>query len=201
MKISEFLISEGNNRIGTAIWRNSIPQKYKQYKFLGQGATSVVLDKGDGNVLMLTRDSVKKDWLIQGWGLGLGEWIETIDIIHPYSKELSEMSVYVIELPKLFPLSSQNKQAIRKAIKSYEAIVGYGNDDRRADKFNDYLESHPDGMFARLIEFLGNYDTSQYGVDFLMRNFMQDQSGNIVLIDPIASREVITALHALHSWS
>lgn len=199
MKSTEFVIEA--NRIGTAIWKNSIPQKYKQYKVIGQGATSVVLDKVDGNVLMLTRDEVKKDWLVQDWGLALGEWIDTIDINHPHSRALSEMSVYVIVLPKLFSLSSQNKQSIRKAIKIYETVVGYTKDSERLDKFNKYLDAHPEGMFARLIEFLGNYDTSQYGVDFLMRNFMQDATGNIVLIDPIASKEVVKALHALHSWS
>ena len=194
-------VDEGANRIGTAMWRSSIPPKYKQFKVIGQGATSVVLDKGDGNVLMLTRDNVKKDWLVQDWGLGLGNWIDTFDARHQQSPAISDMPVYVIELPKLQPLSPQNKQVIRKATKEYETIVGYGNDDRRADKFNDYLEKHPDGLFARLLEFLGNYDTSQYGIDFVIRNFMQDQSGNIVLIDPIASKEVTAALRALYSWS
>lgn len=193
--------SINENRIGTALWKSSVPPKYKQFKVIGQGATSVVLDKGDGNVLMLTRDDVKKDWLVQDWGLGLGEWIDTFEASHQQSRAISEMPVYVIQLPKLHPLSAENKKSIKKSIKDYETVVGYGPEDRRYAKFNDYLERHPDGLFAQLLEFLGNYDVRQYGIDFLMRNFMQDQTGAIVLIDPIASKEVTTALHALHTWS
>jgi len=44
---------------------------------------------------------------------------------------------------------------------------------------------------------LQNYDEKQYGVDFLMRNFMQDNHGNIILTDPIVSRDVVNALHAI----
>lgn len=190
------LVKEAN-RIGTALWKSSIPAKYKQFPVIGQGATSVVLDKGDGTVLMLTRDSVKKDWLVQGWGLGLGEWIDSFDAHHSKSRDISEMPVYVIQLPKLFPLSKENKRAVKTAIKQYETVVGYNYNRDTQRKFNDYLEKHPEGLFARLIEFIQNYDINQYGIDFLMRNFMQDGEGKIVLVDPIVSKEIVDALHSL----
>jgi hypothetical protein len=184
------------DRIGTALWRNSIPKKYKQFPVIGQGATSVVLDKGDGNVLVLTRDAMKKDWLVQDWGLGLGEWIDGFDAHHQQSRELSEMPVFVIQMPKLFSLSLENKRKIKQAKDQFGYFVNlFGQEYRRQDDYNKYLEAHPDGLFVQLVEFLQNYDIKQYGMDFLTRNFMQDAEGNIVLIDPIVSKEIVDALH------
>ena len=195
MKIKE--ITEGDNRIGTALWRNSIPLKYKQYPVIGQGATSIVLDKGDGTVLVLTRDAMKRDWLVHNWGLSLGEWIDTVSAHHQKSQELSDMHVYVIQMPKLFPLSTNNKRVVKKAIDLYNISIATDKKLHINDKFNRYLEMHPEGLFAQLVEFLQNYDEKQYGVDFLMRNFMQDNHGNIILTDPIVSRDVVNALHAI----
>jgi len=196
MLIRELLLDHiEEDRIGTALWKNSVPEKYKQYPIIGQGATSVVLDKGDGNVIVLTRDAMKKDWLCQNWGLGVGEWIETLDIGHRKSRELGELQVYVIEMPKLFQLSPQNKKSIKQSITQYEEIVRR-NSGRMTDRLMDYLEKHPDGLFAQLVEFLLNYDESQYGVDFLMRNLMQDADGNIVLMDLIVSKDLVDLLHA-----
>jgi hypothetical protein len=193
MKSHEFI--KEADRIGTALWKSSIPAKYKQYQVIGQGATSVVLDKGDGNVLVLTRDAMKKDWLVQDWGLGLGEWIDGFDAHHQQSRDISDMPVFVIQMPKLFPLSLENKRTIKKAIKQYEDVVGLRLTQDQVKKFNDYLEKYPDGLFAQLVEFLQNYDIKQYGIDFLTRNFMQDSKGQIVLTDPIVSKEIVDALH------
>jgi hypothetical protein len=201
MLIRELLLLDHieEDRIGTALWKNSVPEKYKQYPIIGQGATSVVLDKGDGNVIVLTRDAMKKDWLCQNWGLGLGDWIETLDIGHRKSRELSELQVYVIVMPKLFALSPKNKKNVKQSITQYEEIVRR-NSGRITDRLMDYLEKHPDGLFAQLIEFLLNYDESQYSIDFLMRNFLQDAQGNIVLIDPIVSRDLVDILRAVREY-
>lgn len=195
MRISELTTVNEADRIGTAMWRNSIPAKYKQFPVIGQGATSVVLDTGDGNVLILTRDAMKKDWLVQDWGLGLGEWTTTFNASHQQSRDISDMPVYVIQMPKLFSLSLENKRIIKKAIAQYHEVVGHVINQKRADKFADYLDAHPDGLFAELVEFLRNYSPEQYGIDFIMRNFMQDSKGAIVLIDPIVSKEIVAALH------
>lgn len=189
------LIDEAN-RIGTALWKSSIPKQYKQFPVIGQGATSVVLDKGDGNVLVLTRDAMKKDWLCQDWGLGEGEWIDSFDAYHQKSRALGEMTVFVIQMPKLFPLSLENKRVIKKSIAQYDAI----KERNMYDKLRVYLDTHPEGLFARLVEFLQNYDKKQYHVDFLMRNFMQRANGEVVLIDPIVSSEIIDALYTIAGY-
>lgn len=193
MKSNEFVIEA--DRIGTALWKNSVPPRYKQFPVIGQGATSVVLDKGDGTVLVLTRDAMKKDWLVHG--LRIGNWIETFDTPHRKIREMGELPVFVIQMPRLFPLSLANKRIINNAITQYRRIVSSGQTEShlRSEKFNDYLDAHPDGLFAELVNFLGNYDPSQYTVDFLIRNFMQDKDGGIVLIDPIVAKELVDLLY------
>jgi hypothetical protein len=184
------------NRIGTALWRASIPEPYRKYPFLNQGATSIVLDKGEGRVLMLTRDDVKKDWLTNTWGLDIGTVVDTFEVTHKQSRDIGNMSVYVIDLPLLFPMSAANKQIVKKAVVQYNNIALYK---KKRDILNAYLEAHPDTIFTQLIEFLTNYDDSQYQADFLMRNFMQDATGKIVLIDPIVSKPLLDALIAIKS--
>lgn len=193
MKINEA------DRIGTALWRSSIPQKYKKYPILGQGATSIVLDKGDGRVLMLTRDTMKMEWLTRNWGLDIGEVIDEFEVYHQKSRTLGEMPVYVIDLPLLYPLSAKSKQQVKKAIAEYQSIQMRGNP-KQMDILNKYLDKHPEGMFAQLVEFLQNYDDNQYHTDFLMRNFMQAADGNIILIDPIVSAELLKSLRELRGW-
>ena len=189
---------EGHDRIGTALWSNSIPPKYKQFPVIGRGSTSIVLDKGDGTVLMLTRDAMKKDWLVQSWGLGIGKLIDGFEAYHQKSRAISDMPVFVIQLPRLFPLSNENKKLIKTAIEQWETvIVFYKRRSDRQQQFNKYLTLHKNGIFARLVEFLQNYDTEQYRVDFLTRNFMQDKKGRIVIVDPIISNELLDVLKQL----
>ncbi len=181
-----------DNRIGTAIWKNTIPEKYKKYPIIGQGATSVVLDMLDGNVMMLTRDSIKKDWLVHG--LKIASWPETIDIRHPKSRALSEMRVYVLIMPKLFALTANNKTIIKKAITEYNQLI---TRDRGQEYIVKYLEKYPTGLFAELFDFLSSYYPEQYSEDFLIRNFMQTENGNIVLIDPVVDAELASVLRSL----
>ena len=121
MKQNTMELTEAD-RIGTALWRSSIPQKYKKYPILGQGATSIVLDKGDGRVLMLTRDTMKMEWLTRNWGLDIGEVIDEFEVHHQKSRTLGEMPVYVIDLPLLYPLSAKNKQ-LPSTVKTLKMIT------------------------------------------------------------------------------
>jgi len=195
MIATEFIVE--HDRIGTALWKNSVPAKYKQFPIIGQGATSVLLDSGNDTVIVLTRDAMKKDWLCQNWGLGVGEWVDQFNILHRQSRELSELTVYAIKMPKLYPLSLENKRVVTKAIKQYYAITNAPDSYSKPmfDKMQAYLDAHPEGLFTQLAEFLQNYDDSQYSLDFIIRNFMQDGKGNIVLTDPIVSTELTTMLH------
>jgi hypothetical protein len=137
---------------------------------------------------------MKRDWLVHSCGLGIGECIDSFDAYHQKSRALSDMTVYVIQMPKLSQLSTDNKRVIKKAITQYFDVIGYKTDRSRVDRFNKYLDKHLDGLFAQLVEFLQNYKVKQYSVDFLIRNFMQDKNGAIVLIDPIVSTELVQAL-------
>lgn len=193
MKIND-IIHEGHDRIGTAIWKNTIPEEYRKYPMLGQGATSVVLDKMDGNVLMLTRDAMKKDWLV--YGLDIAKWDKTIEVSHPKSRTLNDMPVYVLTMPKLQKLSSKNRLVVHKAISEYNRICEYGI--RGRNYLQKYTAEHPDGIFASLVNFLSDYDEKQYKEDFLTRNFMQTPDGEIILVDPIIDRELLDELVDMH---
>lgn len=202
------MIIKEHDRIGTALWKDSVPKKYKNFPIIGQGATSLVLDYSPDTVLLLTRDSMKKDWLIHALGFNV---VETLNIYHKKSITLGEFPVYVIKVPKLFPLSLKNKRAIKHAILQYNEIVYgqrsmyvWGNmtpiqrEKHLPDAFRRYLDKVPDGLFSQLINFLLNYTTSMYHEDFLMRNFMEDRNGNVVLIDPVIDAELLAELKRLH---
>lgn len=205
MKTQHSTINEAD-RIGTAVWRSHIPPKYKQYPIINQGSTSLILDAGNDEVLMLTRDMMKRDWLTQSWGLDLGQEIDSFEMPHQRSRDIGEMRVSVIKLPRLYPLSATNKRAVKQGIEFYDVIqrknMSYGQRDKQARQqkvLTDYLEAHPDGLFAHLVDFLTNYGTDQYHADFLMRNFMQNKDGQIVLIDPIVSADLLSALQAIRT--
>jgi hypothetical protein len=185
------------NRIGTALYKNQIPQEYKQYPVIGQGATSVVLEKDPNTVYVLTRDAHKKDWLTHG--IGLADWIDTQEIHHP-NPRIRDIPVYVLKMPKLLPLDPANKKKIRAEVKFWDGLYTkhvWGKRGSRSigiqDAMNDYLDQRPEGLFAELFNHLGNYDLDSVSPDLLMRNFMQDSKGNIILIDPVVDMEIVRA--------
>ena len=61
------------------------------------------------------------------------------------------------------------------------------------DAMQDYMEKYPNGLFVQLFDHLSNYDMSTVSPDLLMRNFMQDAQGHIILIDPIVDQEILAA--------
>lgn len=186
------------SRIGTAIHRNTIPQEYKKYPIIGQGTTSIVLEKDPDTVIVLTRDAQKKDWLTYGIeGLDVN-WKDTIDIRHPKSSALGEMPVYVIEMPKLMKLDAVVKRRLKTEIRQWDSLwqkylnksKGKMNQRDMMDFIREYQSTYPDGMFNSLLNHLGNYDISQFIPDLHSGNFMMDSGGNIVMIDPIVDREI-----------
>jgi hypothetical protein len=191
------------NRVGTALHKNQVPFEYRQYPIIGQGATSVVLEKDPATVLVLTRDGHKKDWLCNG--IGIADWIGTHEISHP-NPRIRDLPVYVLKCPKLLPLSPESKKHIRKEIKLWEQVYNeyrwkgaYGRNTKQQmalntqDAMQDYVEKYPNGLFVQLFDHLSNYDMSTVSPDLLMRNFMQDAQGHIVLIDPIVDQEILAA--------
>lgn len=193
-------------RIGTAITKNSIPAKYKQYPVIGQGSMSVILQKDESTVYVLTRDAAKKDWAVHGLD---AEWIDTIEDVPHADSRLRDMVVYVLKMPLLYPLSRENKAKIKKEVKEFDKIWWHVNAAntwgktrqgvKRMDAINTYLEQFPDGLLANVFNHLMNYDLDRVTQDLHMGNFMQDHDGNIVIVDPIADQELIDILQDIRS--
>lgn len=205
MRAYEFITEA--DRIGTALYKNQIPPQYKKYPVIGQGATSVVLEKDSETVYVLTRDAHKRDWLVNG--IEIAEWIDSFDAYHPNPK-IRNLPVYVMVCPKLLPLSNENKRIIRKEIKTWGDFLmkristmrwaaGKNHAQQMAlktqDAMQDYMGQFPNGLFVQLFDHLSNYDLMNVSPDLLMRNFMQDVDGNIVLIDPVVDKEIVAAFN------
>jgi hypothetical protein len=195
MKLNDIFLEA--NIIGSSIYKNQIPEKYKKYPIIGRGSTSIVLEKDQNSVFVLTRDGHKKDWLVHG--LEIAEWIDTIDAYHP-NKKINELPIYILIMPKLKPLSPENKRKTKKEIKLWLDIHknNYWKSKRQyaldlADFMQQYLEIFPNGLFSTLFDHLSNYDMEHVSLDLLLRNFMEDSKGNIILVDPVVDQEIISA--------
>lgn len=188
------------NVIGSAIHKDKIPRKYRNMKLIGRGATSLVFDYDENNVLVLTRDAIKQEWIERS---GLGRHIEDIESDHPI-KQIAEKPVSVYKMEKLEPLSKENKKKVKKIIHLLEqerfAIVRKqmsGNQWKQeyADKMANMLDMdfHDQESLRDFFNFIMDYDPSQYHFDLLFRNFMQNKQGEIIAVDPVADAEIVNA--------
>ena len=175
----------------TAIHKSEIPEKYRNLPVIGKGMTSIVLDKGDGTVIMLTRDAIKADWLVLDWGLNLGRHLETISSNNNY--KLKDFDIYVIEIPKLLPLSLANKRKLKIEFTNFDKIRMSNINKRTAkqETINQYLKEFPETELAKYLEFLQNYDESQFYFDAALRNAMENTKGEIILVDPVVSKTLL----------
>lgn len=193
------------NVIGSAVRLDEIPPKFRNLKMLGRGATTIAFEKDPSTVLLFTRDSIKKDWLMHGIHL-----ITKSQIIEPvkshHIRGMSKFSLWVLEVPKLYPLSTENRRKVIKEIKDWVEISSkarnssmiFRNGKIGTDKvkyfniiYQEYSKQYPDSIIAPLIDFLTNYDPNQYAFDIDRRQFKQTIDGKIVLLDPIIDQELM----------
>jgi hypothetical protein len=191
-------------RIGTAVRLDEIPAKYKHLKVIGRGATSIALKKDDHTAIILTRDEMKAEWLTMHWGLGLATEIDRFVSHKHVNRAMRELPIYVLKMPLLFPLSSENKRKVKQIMVQFEKIrygVGFNrnlasrNQDILANLQNlidDYVtEFDSEHQLHQLANFLYNYHGNQYQFDMAVRNFLQTADGEIVVIDPIVSSKLM----------
>lgn len=178
------------NVIGNAIFLKTIPEKYRQYKMIGRGATSVVYKKDDDTVFIITRDAMKADWLNNH---DETQFIEELDLYHPI-KKMAEKPVYVYTMPMLYPLDKMNKRKVAAIIKKFQEIRN--KTQRHTDLINKLIELAEvefteQRHFNYFVNFIMNYDEKQFYFDLLRRNFMQNKSGDIIVTDPIVDKEIV----------
>lgn len=203
MKISELLeyklIVESQ---ASAVYAGSLPDVYKQLPKLGHGLTSIVLDKGDGNVLMFTRDAIKKEWLTASWGIKIGNTIDYLEGMPHKKMQIRDLPVFVVEMPKLYRLDANNKKILKGEMQKWEkclALAGQKNkshtsDNTIHDATNDFIEQYPDSILTPMFAFLQNY-VGYANYDVAIRNTMQDVQGQMILVDPLVSKELLDIMY------
>ena len=194
MRISEY------NVIGSSVRLDEIPPEYRKMKFLGRGATTLAFEKDAATVLIFTRDAMKLEWLRDGLRM-----VQDYQIINPvkghHIRGMSNVPLYMVTMPKLYALDAANRRLVTAEMKKFTEItqnVGLGPNKTWSEKLNKvidtYYESHPDSVVLPLMEWLMNYDPEQFYMDMGARQFKQTASGQIVLLDPIVSKELMTLL-------
>jgi len=178
---------------------DEIPPEYKHMRVIGRGNTSIILEKDPETAIMLTRDTMKKDWL--HFGLKISKDFKILDV-KAKNKLFNDFDIYAIEMPKLYKLSPQNRAKVNKELKYFEktlALMGMGGHNAKHN-LQDILtfyehDNKEESLIYSLLEFLQNYSTAQWNWDLARRQFAQDKKGNIVLVDPIVDTELVKKMH------
>lgn len=188
-----------------------IPSDIKdKFKLLGRGVTSIAFDKNENKILLLTMDDIKVEWLLK---TGLGRHIKSFDV--PSLRKFGEL--HLLEVKKLKPLSRENLTTARKFINEFrkksnqilydmaeKAGVPFWSAPRAmkteadykalkilAEKYDDkfmIVSPHNVNMVDFLADWIINYG-DMLNLDFHKHNFMEDEKGRIVIIDPVISEE------------
>ena len=197
------------DRIGSGVYTSEIHPSLKHLPILNRGTTSIILEKDPETVIILTKDPIKKDWLING--LKIANQVNYYESNHP---KLKDMPIYVLEMPRLYPIGQKTRKAAKDLLKSFTEIrikamyTGKYGDRKEAFKeriitlfyelFDEYNENNTnEHALERLVGFIADYNPEQYEWDLRMGNLMQDKDENLVILDPIIDSEIMNAF-AIH---
>lgn len=194
MKIDEY------NVIGSSVRLDEIPPQYRKLKFLGRGATTLAFERDAQTVIMFTRDAMKLDWLRDG--IRMVQDYQTINPVKGHHiRGMTQLPLYMVTMPKLYPLDAANRRKVTDEMRKFTEItrnVGLGGNKGWSQKLSqvvdEYYDAHPHSVVLPLMEWLMNYDPDQFYMDMAARQFKQTASGDIVLLDPIVSKELLDLL-------
>jgi hypothetical protein len=185
------------NVIGSAVRLDELPPEYRKLKFLGRGATTLAFERDAHTVLIFTRDAIKLEWLRDGLRL-----VHDYRVINPVRTHhitgMSDLPLYMITMPRLYPLNTHNRALVRTEMQQFTRItraVGLGDNHGWSQKLSQVVEEyhaqHPHSVVLPLMEWLMNYDPQQFYMDMGARQFKQTLDGDIVLLDPVVSSELL----------
>jgi len=180
--------------LSKAVQISEIPAEYKDLPVIARGNTSIILEKDPKTVIMLTRDAMKKDWLHMG--LEITKDFKVHDV-PTKNRAFKDIALFAIEMPKLYKPNNENQAKIRKEVAFFEKAEAHvGKSKTNLDKMMYYYEENgmEKSLIYHLIEFLTNYYHDQWHWDIARRQFAQDAEGNLILLDPIVSAEVLKAM-------
>jgi len=178
-----------------AITKREIPTEYQGLKVIGRGNTSIILEKDPETAVMLTRDSMKKDWL--HFGIGITKDWKTHDIAAE-RHQFKNFPVFAIEMPKLYPLGPSAKIKLKKEFAFLkQALKDLGIQEHQIrDSLPELMGYYEDkghdehSIMYSLFQFLSDYHPEQWSWDMGRRQFAQDSNKNLILVDPIVDAEL-----------
>lgn len=193
------MLSEAN-AIGSAVRLDEIPSQYRKLTLLGRGATTLAFERDANTVLIFTRDHIKLDWLRDG--------LRLVHDLHPVNPVRShhimgmrDLPLYMVVMPKLYPLDSHNRKLVAREMRQFlevsqETKLGPNKnwEQRLAATIDLYHDRYPHSKLLPLLEWLANYDPSQFYLDLGARQFKQTAHGDLVLLDPVVSSELLDLL-------
>lgn len=193
------ILSEANV-IGSAVRLDEIPPKYRELKLLGRGATTLAFERDSNTVLIFTRDQIKLEWLRDG--------LRMIHHYHPVNPVrshhimgMTQLPIYMVVMPRLYPLDSANKSLVAREMRQFVSVtqeVGLGPNKNWEQRLNRaisvYHDRYPHSKLLPLLEWLMNYDPAQFYLDLGARQFKQTAHGDLVLLDPVVSSELLDLL-------
>jgi hypothetical protein len=183
-----------------------VPEKfYKGLKMIGRnnGSTSYAFEVDADTVRIITNDFMKRDWLTKEWGFSVGRLVEEVKpVINKWSK--SDLWLFIIDMPRLYPLSKRNKEFVLTA---FRALIkrGYSLRKERLDDLYNFFGGITKGgeQGSRILRLLFgvfkfikeyDYDLEDYEFDIGLEQFKQTKDGDLVLLDPVVSTEVLDVL-------
>jgi len=176
------------------ITKREIPTEYRGLKMIGRGNTSIILEKNPETAVMLTRDSMKKDWL--HFGIGISKDFKVHDIAAERHM-FQGFPVFAIEMPKLYPLGPGASIKVKKELaflnKAMKDLGIYGSKirDNLAEMMGYYEDNGmEDSLMYGLFRFLSDYHPEHWSWDMGRRQFAQDAQKNLILVDPIVATEL-----------
>lgn len=180
-----------------ALHLKDIPKEYREKcKLLGKGQTSIALLTDTNVVLVFTRDKMKVKWLTSKLGLKLGVKLMSFSGKPTKIEGLDKFPIYLIKMPRFYPLNSKNKSIVIKEAKRFWKVHDFfykkGSVNMAKGILDFYKKHYPESLLMPLLKFSTRY--SEFYYDFSVKNCVQDKKGNIVILDPIVSSALINTL-------
>jgi hypothetical protein len=184
--------------MGSAIELSEIPASFSDLPVIGQGATSIVLKKSEDQVILLTRDPVKADWLAkQGLGVRTGEFRSKNPRIGLFNK----FPIHVFEMPRLYPCQGENADIVAHLIAEVKAVktAAWSRNKKGLEGVEEkeivaHFTADEQHRLYPVFRFLKSKSWMTYDLDLEPENFMQTRDGEIVIVDPVISRALQTVL-------
>lgn len=194
----------------TAISLKEIPEKYKSFRRIGNGASSIVLGYDKNYVLMFTRDKFKYDYFVKN---GIGEHLETY-YSNIQNDKLSKYPIHVFLVERLYPLTPSNERYVYRVIISLRDVLhNFSLKNTLKNKLlrprinafvsdmikKSRLEFADFSSLQKICDYIIEHELNHKDlrIDLHMGNFLENKKGEIVFFDPFYDVELLKLVKSL----